>query len=216
MRTNGQKKMVGWVFVAAALTACSDKAPVESLNPPSLKDTVAAAVGGAPSPVVPKIDTSTPDFALKSWWAYLDEQQEYEYRTCQKLSTEAKEFRNSLGLLLAGDPLKARQSFFGGCQKTKIDRQIKKVHMETETRSVIEVVMRDAIGPRPDEVVPNYAKKGVEHGFQYRYVLAKTPEGWRIEDVLQWSDTAVVLKRDPWDRVYRDEPKGYFFNLSLQ
>ncbi len=213
---NVRTKMVGLLFATAALTACSDKAPVGSSNSPSLKDTVAAAVGGVAPPVAPKIDTSTPDFALKSWWAFLDEQEGYQRRMCQKLSTEVKDFRNSLGLLLAGDPLKVQQSFSGSCPEVKIDRQIKKVHMETETRSVIEVVMRDAVGPKPDEVVPNYAKKGVEHGFQYRYVLVKTPEGWRIEDVLQWSDTAVVLKRDPWDRVYTNEPKRYFFNLSMQ
>lgn len=213
---SAQVRIVGLMAAAIAMTGCSDKAAVGSASAPSLKETVAAAVGAVAPPALPKIDTSSPDFALKSWWAYLDAQQEHQVRLCKKYAAEIKEFQDARGLLLAGDPLQVSRERAGWCHEFKVERQIKKVDVETETRSVIHVVMKDAVGPMADEVVPSYAKEGVERGFPYRYVMVKTPDGWRVEDVLQWSETAVVLKRDPWVRVYKVEPKGYFFNLPNQ
>lgn len=209
-------KVLGCALAVVGVVGCSDNAPPGAQKAPNLKESVAAAVSGVKPPVVPNIDTSTPDFALKSWWAYLDEQQAYDARACERFVSEMSDFRKAQSLILAGDPLKSRIGLQGPCKVQQVDRQIKKVHMETETRSVIEVVMKDAIGPQPDEQVPSYAKSEVEQGFQFRYVLVKTPEGWRIEDVLRWNDSMVYLKRDPWQREYKVEPKSYFFHLPYQ
>ncbi|MBV7542212.1 hypothetical protein [Acidovorax sp. sic0104] len=203
------------LLAALSLAGCSEKSSTAAADPVGVREAVSSAVGGGKAPVLPKIDTSTPDFAVKSWWAYLDELTAFEYRNCVKLASDTKEFVNNRSMLLAGDPLKSREDHYT-CRDLKIDRQIKKVHMETETRSVIEVVMRDAVGPRPDEAIPDYAKRDVEQGYLYKYVLVKTPEGWRIEDVLQWNETNVILKRDPWNRIYKVEPKSYYFHLPYQ
>ena len=209
-------RVMGCVLTVVVMVGCSEKAPPGAPAPQSLKDTVVSAVGGMKPPVAPKFDTSTPDFALKSWWAYLDEQQSYDFRACERYSSEISDFRKAQGLILAGDPLKSRTGVDRGCKIQQVDRQIKKVHMETETRSVVEVLMKDAVGPQPDEKVPSYAKNEVEQGFQFRYVLVKTPEGWRIEDVQRWNESMVYLKRDPWQREYKIEPKSYFFHLGYQ
>lgn len=209
-------KVIVFALASAALVGCSDKAPAGGQSAINLKDTVKAAVGGMAAPSPPRVDTSTPDFALKSWWAYLDEQQAYEFRACQRFNEEMSEFRKAQNLVLTGIPLSTRINKRYVCQLQQVDRQIKKVHMETETRSVIEALMKDAVGPQPDESVPSYAKKEIEQGFQFRYILVKSPEGWRIEDVQRWSDSAIVLNRDPWEREYKNEGKSYFFHLHSQ
>ena len=210
------RNLLACALAVVSVVGCTDNAPPGAQRAPNLKESVAAAVSGVKPPVAPKFDTSTPDFALKSWWAYLDEQQAYDARACERYVSEMSDFRKAQGLILAGDPLKSRMGIERPCKAQQVDRQIKKVHMETETRSVIEVVMKDAIGPQPDEQVPSYAKSEVEQGFQFRYVLVKTPEGWRIEDVLRWTESMVYLKRDPWQREYKVEPKSYFFHLLNQ
>lgn len=209
-------KQLGCALVFTLLVGCSDKTVGGLPNTTGVKDSLVEAAGGIKPLVPPKIDTSTPDFALKSWWAYLDELASFDARSCERSVSERSQFRKTESLLLTGDPLAWRTLDSAKCRVTKIDRQIKKVHMETETRSVIEVVMKDPVGPKPDERVPSYAKNGVENGYQLRYVLVKTAEGWRIEDVQEWDENNVYLKRDPWKQMYKIEPKSYFFDLGVQ
>lgn len=169
-------------LISVSISGCQqDKAPAAT-------PTVAAAQPAAPAPIpreepppLPTLDISTPENALKSYWAVLDEMLKLNVKPCEAC-TRLREHQKGT---LTGDMLEGRRFFSD--TPTVFERQIKESKKKPGKDSVEIVAIIKNVTPFPAEAAPNdYVKKKRENGDKYRYRLVNTNEGWKISEVFMW------------------------------
>lgn len=175
-----------------AIAACS----------PNHKNTEQSEAASVAKPVVitpVTIDLSSPDRTLKTLFALQDFMEVSRYNESVKRQNEREEGRSES---TKATFLRSGAQLFDGIAKQAFDkrfpthsdvypresfeREILKITNETETRSVATVNIKN-ITPLPPGAVPSeHDKKRRDKGVEYQYILTKTSEGWKIEDIKQW------------------------------
>lgn len=97
------------------------------------------------------------------------------------------------------------------CREDVYDRDIQEVKLESETRAVIFVKVKNVTpvpaGADPDEYDKQYRK----NGFRFKYLVEKTSEGWKVSQVYKYDEINLkYLKKDPWEKLYKVSDKPYY------
>ena len=134
----------------------------------------------------PTIDLSTPDRALKSYWAVLDwrEVRTREiYAPTQSQRNELKVVADTFARTVTGNII--RPNYDKSDPPNLFIRDIKEVKVESESRAVIFAQIRNAT-PIPPELTPSADQaKRRDEGDTYRYVLEKVEADWRVSEIWQ-------------------------------
>jgi hypothetical protein len=130
------------------------------------------------------LDLSTPDKALKSYWAVRDS-----VRT--KKSDLAIQARSSLEaaetqLAAVADGALAKEFSARFRQPETFSRDIIDVKVESESRAVIIVVIKNSTPIPTGGEMSKYDEERRENGKRYRYVLEKAQPGWRVSEIWEW------------------------------
>ncbi len=162
----------------------------------SLATALALSLGcvgiGAAQPAV-KIDTSTPENALKSYWAFLDwrehtaAEQAVAYLQSKQHELEMAQ-RNQL---MAGSRLTYEKQRDEKKPTNIFVREIKSVKMQGESKAVIVSHQKNvtAVDSKVDLKSPTQMQQMMlslkESGDTFQYELERQPSGWRVTDVLK-------------------------------
>jgi hypothetical protein len=136
--------------------------------------------GGSTSPVktahrteLPTVDQSTPDRALKSYWAVQD-----------SLRQDGSEARNPyvehLARLVTGG---AEADLKAVPIKLVLERDILELRQESDSRASAMVRIRNVTPIPTDAVSTDYTNKAREKGDEYKYVLEKVNLEWRVSEI---------------------------------
>jgi hypothetical protein len=132
------------------------------------------------------IDISTPDNALKSYWAVRDSisAQQFGARNLYEDSDRNKRAESQMASV-SEQPI---SKIF--TEDTRVldsySREIVEVKIESESRAVIIVVVKNTT-PVPEGAVPTQDEaKSRSDGDRYRYVMGHDKSGWRVSEVLSW------------------------------
>lgn len=184
---------------------------------PPTANVPASAAGSGPVTVAafPKPDLSTPDRALKSWWAALDHSKAEADRLDR---TVLQQHMGALVRPVAALATGATRASFehaladSPAQKPpENERSIQSVTVETDTRAVALVTTRN-VEPIPDGVrLTEFQREERERGGRYRYVLERDAGDWRIAEIWEWRDYS-----KKFEQVRKPErgPDGWRFSAT--
>lgn len=143
----------------------------------------------APSTKIPPpvIDTSTPDRAIKSYWAFKDWEIAVSAANSEKfLASDIGKQRNDLyPQLVSQDIVKSTAPRF---RKDTIERNIREVKTETESRAVIIVNLRNITPLQPEDSPDKWDLERREKGDLIRYVLEKVGSAWKVAEIAEYND----------------------------
>ncbi len=165
------------ILVFAVLVGCSDGSP-------------------------PSVDVSTPDRALKSYWAAQD------FRRAQQAKLETKQ----LGLLnkVATDDVYRfhHRHTMAMPEGEKISGEIIEVKNDSDTRSVIVAKLRNVTPPPKDVQLTNSQQQIRDRGELFRYVMVREPDGWKVGEVWALAGPPIYQARKYYDSVSPQELVG--------
>ncbi|MDD2761926.1 MAG: hypothetical protein PHH11_16735 [Methylomonas sp.] len=155
-----------------------------------------------------KIETKSPDTAVKSWWSMIDYEGKLKVDECVKYKDSYQKSEEQVyksiqqitnGALLAYKTPKPLE-----CKTEKFNREITEVKPETETRAVVYATIKN-VTPVPEGAQPtadNVKKR--KDGYKFKYVLEKDSGGWKVVQVYRYEEINRILgKDDLWDAKYQ-------------
>lgn len=161
--------------------------------------------GALPLPEV-TVDMSSPDRALTSFFAFQDRNLVARFnQALQEVADPKQQAHLNSATILFDGPAKR---YIDRILKTdtpileRYERDISKVETESETRAIVFVNIKNVTPLLPGAVLDKYDTKWRSEGFNFRYVMTKTAEGWKIGDVQEWSLNVATMK-DAWQRSAR-------------
>lgn len=204
---NLHKLTVIFIPVLLALTGCNE----QSTSADS-KTIVATAANSDDSkkgndfPVT--IDLSSPDRTLKTHFAFQDRNFRLAYQELLEPPKEGSKHRvKQAAVLFDGAAKNYAERILLDKPSTdtpvleQYERDIRKIENETETRAVAIVWMRN-ITPIPVGAEPtNFDKERRSEGSEYKFVLGKTSEGWKIEDIQEFDLAPPDYSKKVWTRI---------------
>lgn len=153
----------------------------------------------------PALDISTPESTLKSYWAFK------EWYNAKRLSEIRQKFEeysqkeelDSMIPLTTGD-MKRYFKSFKPMSPTVLERNIQGIFMASPSRAIITVIIKN-VTPVPDGTVPSPLDiEERKNGHEFRYVLLKESDGWRISEV--WRASTGFM---PASQLYEPRPPLY-------
>ena len=134
----------------------------------------------------PSVDQSTPDRALKSYFAIKDYLDARQYELDRDERGEALQRWADFKPLVTRDIWRDLSS--PGSPPNRFSRDLKEVKVESESRAVIIVTIRNTT-PIPAGAVPDkYDEKRRSEGELYRYIMEKQGADWQVAEVWNWED----------------------------
>ncbi|WP_367372251.1 hypothetical protein [Pseudomonas lini] len=151
-------------------------------------------------------DLSSPDNALKSWWRFLDADDQRSYESCQKYFENQPAREKYYSAFTTGDVLSVKTNQIRDCRLDSYSREIQEVKQETETRAVVLATIKNTTSSSMNPTETEKADR--EKGSTYRYLIEKDSSGWKISKVFKLS-TYSFDKNDPWKPEYKRHPDYY-------
>ena len=166
--------------------------------------------------VVPTPNLTSPDNAVKSWWALNDAVVLAVHEDCKRGDPAQAAYRAARVNLAAGNTKDFYQES-PRCLLETFDRTIERASVETDTRAVVMANIKNNTKLPEGISLSKYSKDEVEKGISYKYVLTRESDKWYVDEVYFHSSTNVVLKRDPWQQEYKvDKNKDEYLGVSGQ
>ena len=188
----------GLVIVACAwlLSSCG----------PQLSETAAEAA----KPVGwPAADLSTPDKAIKAYWAARDALRSYNQRVAKAYEARWVELNKELQAYATKGV--ADTLITGGSRNPlTFDREIAEVKVESESRAVVVAVVRPTTPVPAGAEVGRYTEGRRRDGDRYRYILEKDAKGWRVAEVYEWQ----TYPKPDWKKTAPGDKKPYVETLT--
>jgi hypothetical protein len=136
------------------------------------------------------LDLSTPDKALKSYWAVRDATRAEWAASPRGQQDQIRATERQMPAVVTaafGDQVEYFSSGPINPQEVLV-RDILEVNAETESRAVAVAVIKN-ISPIPvGAQMTDFDKRLREDGNTYKYVLEKDESGWRVAEIWHWSD----------------------------
>lgn len=203
-KERGMKKLMLLAAVCVAMTGCLDKSDDAKSSSP-VEEKIAAE---KPTEAAPVVDISSPDKALKSYWAVIDWKRRFD-AAHYKASLESDWGRARNGAV-AKVAIPAFADNYTAPQST-YEREIVEAKVETDTRATIHVVIRNST-PIPEGAdVTDYDRKRRAQGDKYRYVLERGDEGWKVAEI--WEFDSILDKK--WTKTAPHTPKPSAGTLTI-
>jgi len=183
------------------LTACAIAAAIAALGacgggtekPGAAKPEAAMSPVPAAAAAV-QLDVSTPDRALKSYWALKDQVLRRSAEITNRVREERNRARDAMKPVVSDEVLGSYH--YSPIELESFSRDILEVKVESESRAVVNAIIKN-ITPLPAGATPvGFMTKEREAGTKVRYVMDRTVDGWRVAEV--W--TFGVFK-DEWEKV---------------
>ena len=178
----------------ATLTACSKTEPLPSER--------------KVSSVKVNLDLSTPDKALKSYWAVRDSVRSKQV----ELFTQNKEVYQSAAAQMSevADGVLAKSFSFDIIPLEIFSRDLLDVKVESESRAVIIAVIKNSTPIPAGAEMSEFDEERRRDGERYRYILEKNQTGWRVSEVWEWS----TYPSDAWKKIKPDDGKPHVPSLA--
>ncbi|PIB69523.1 hypothetical protein [Pseudomonas sp. 2995-3] len=143
------------------------------------------------------IAANSPDAAVKSWWAVKDASIMLDRQICTEYSRMKAPVKEKLGALASDSFPKVSDCFDG---MISFDRKIAKVEIESDTRAVVNAVIKNSAPPEPGAVLDDGDRSAKEAGERYRYTLERKgpTDSWKISSIENYPSYA----RD-WESAYK-------------
>lgn len=186
------KRLMMVVAISVAISGCFEK---ESAN-----EGLARSISAVES-----IETAnnSPDATVKSWWIVKDASAAVRIEVCKNNLKLAEPYFEKLSQLSADSLLGKGEC---GQKPPSFDRQIKKVDVQSETRAVVTVHIKNVTPPEEGSVLDDEAKKAKDAGEPFQYVLERkdAKNGWKITKIASFPSYA-----SDWKDVYvKPEPSN--------
>ncbi|QMV74455.1 hypothetical protein HS961_17340 [Comamonas piscis] len=191
--------------LALALSACQEDKP-----------TAATQAAAKPTFTAPSVDISTPDKAVKSWWAVVDSKFNLRYQECTQAASAEQTALLQAQLRVATGAVKSYMQHDKECTLFTYDRRIDRVDMETESRALVVTTIKNSTRPKEGQSIANRTLEAATDGVEYRYVLSRENDGWRVEDIYQYDDLLKAMGRDPWKQEYQRAPPDLYLLIYNQ
>jgi hypothetical protein len=184
-----KKSTICTAFILVGLTACS------KTEPPSPDKKIASAKV--------TLDLATPDKALKSYWAVRDSVRAKH----NELYVQLKEGYESADAQISAvaDGALAKSFAFDAAPIETFSRDLIDVKVESESRAVIVVVMKNSTPIPTGAEISKYDEKLRQDGERWRYILEKSQAGWRVAEIWQWS----TFPSNEWKKFRPTDGKPY-------
>ncbi len=190
------KRVIGLAGIVAialsGLAACSRTEPSASVAKPQAEA----------APKV-QVDLSTPDRALKSYWAVRDavSARNHEFVKSEAVVRANAEDKTQY-LTVADEALTKAFTEHANVLET-FARDIMDVKVESESRAVITARIKNNTPIPAGATVTKYDEERRANGDRYRYVLEKTQSGWRVAEIWEWDEFG---RKAEWKKMQpRDE-----------
>ena len=156
------------------------------------------------------LDLSTPDKALKSYWAVRDS---VRTKTNEVLTKERSSFEAAETQLAAvADGALVKEFLVRVRSPETFSRDIVDVKVESESRAVITAVIKNSTPIPAGGEMSKYDEDRRGNGERYRYVLEKNQTGWRVAEVWEWD--SYPLK--DWKKFRPGDGKPYVPSLTYE
>lgn len=164
--------------IAFAMTGCFDKEATD--------DGLAKSVAAVAATVTAN---NSPDVTVKSWWRVKDAAMAVRIETCKNNLKVAAPYFGKLSSLSSNERYSSDTCV---SEPFIFDRQITKVDVQSETRSVVTARIKNATPPEEGAVLDAAEKKAKEAGEPYRYVLERkdSNSGWKITEIANFPSYA--------------------------
>lgn len=195
------RKAIAVLPFCLILTACDKVTAIfgTSASPQAPASTVASAPKAATVGYNFEINNQSPDQALKTWWRYLDTEAEIDYARCESYVEEhADDF--DVANVATGEVEQSIKSRMKNCFRAVYNREINEVKQETETRAIAFVKVTNATPSNASRTLDDEKRRN--KGEQFKYLIEKTPSGWKVAQVYQYSDTNRLIGRDDWQKQF--------------
>lgn len=149
------------------------------------------------------INNSSPDNAIKSWWAYLDFQEKEAQEDCMRPET-ATMFKHPeyLPKVAQEELLKATSPKVIPCELNTYARDIQEVKIESETRAIVFANIKNSTTIPVGAVLNDIEKKWRENGFKYKYLVEKSSLGWKVSQVYKFDEYKQKDDSSAWAKLY--------------
>ncbi len=185
------------VILITSLSACSK---IESSQP---------RVAIASTSV--QLDLDTPDKALKSYWAVRDSIRAKKHELYINTRSDFESIEKQIGDVAEGEI--ARNFSFSISPFETFTRDLIDVKVESESRAVIVVVIKNSTPIPAGGEMSTYTEKSRRDGDRYRYILERGQSGWRVSEIWEWS---TYQPANDWKKKWPDDGKPYVASLTYE
>lgn len=192
--------------IAFFLQACKEDGGAKTISEPQSKpaESVSVVKPALAGFVPPTPNLTSPDNAVKSWWALNDAIDKFTYENC-RLATRGVDARIAARVNLSSGNAKEYFQKPIECDLETFDRTIERASVETDTRAVVMANIKN-VTQLPEGVRLNkYSEQYVKKGVSYKYVLTRESDKWYVDEVLKYNSTNILIKEDPWQQEYKLE-----------
>lgn len=186
------RKALALLPLCVSLTACDKVSSVFGTGSPSQASAATVSYDF-------EINTTSPDQALKTWWRYLDTKEAMEYARCHSFAQKDAEGFD-VSSVSTGSVEQSVNSTKMLCWRSLYEREILEVKQETDTRAIAFVKVTNAV---PTSVTPTpEQEKARKVGERFKYLIEKTPGGWRVSQVYLYDISSTVTGGYEWQKQY--------------
>lgn len=203
-------QLITFIILTIGLTGCDKIAQILSAqNTKTASDTKSVK----PDKEEPKtinnieINIESPDLALKTWWRYLDRQKELSLLDCKKNNEAAEVGKFDVSKISSGELEASLKSRVNHCDKETYEREIREVKLETETRAIAFVTIKNST-PSTAAHTEKEEQRRLK-GEEYKYLIERSKEGWKIVQVYKYSETNKYLNKELWGKEYTPYTERY-------
>lgn len=174
------RRLIAVAAVSVVLVGCQDDVGTTKNNSVAVKEVAKAEESEPPPP----IEVTSPDQALKSYWAVLDwrarvSDQQNKATLQSKLTASMDETYAKV----ATPAIYERRSY----TLSTFDREIVEAKVETDTRATILATIKNSTPIPAGADVTDRDRERREQGDRFRYVLERNQDGWRVAEVWEFN-----------------------------
>lgn len=151
-------------------------------------DIVQQGAARMPALTFAKPDLSTPDLAVKSWWAMQDSSEAWATRSrpAAQAFPWAKAEREATLAITTGMAYQDAIDDKAPPLET-YSREVIKVDNESDTRAVVTARIRNTTPIPPGAEVGEYTAKARREGEVFRYIMERDQAGWKVSQIMSQS-----------------------------
>ncbi len=181
--------------VALPLIVACDKAR-EVNSPPKAK------------PAMVQTDVSTPDKAIKSYWAVRDSVRVGHEEVFRRSIGAYSDAESQMSSVTDGVLSKAFASNPPTSQT--FGRDILDLKVESESRAIVIAVIKNTSPVPPGAELSKFDEERRRDGERYRYVLEKSGSNWRVSEIWEWE----TYPRPDWKKRLPGDGKPWVPSLT--
>lgn len=166
-------------------------------------------ISDSQSPSRLNVDLKSPDNAVKSMWAVLEENLRLNKKMCENIrdlsSKLLEEELQNVKQISNGAMLEYYKKNAHQCNSSTFSKEILEVKIESETRAIVLARIKN-ITPIPEGYkLDGDELKSRDIGEKYKYLLEKDSQGWKVIQTFTLSEYAEKSGIDTWYTNYENK-----------